>query len=672
MSARALTTLLICLLIVASLGHAVLPIAEAQSRPNVVVILVDDLDAASVKQMPAVNRLLADQGATFTRFFATTPLCCPSRASILRGQYAHNHGVLRNTGDDAGFAAFVDSGHESVTLATLLDGAGYETALIGKYLNGYAYRDDLTYVPPGWDFWASGVNHAAYGSFGYELNLNGELVSYGHDDADYMTDVLRGHAQDFLAESASGRDPFFLFLAPYAPHSPSTPAPRHRGEFAGATAPRTPAFNERDVKDKPAWVRSVGRMSESRIERIDSDYRRRLESLLAVDEMVESLVRQLEQSGALDSTYIAFLSDNGYFLGEHRQPHGKDAPYDAASRVPLIVRGPGVPPGSTVDALALNIDLLPTVLSLTGSAAPTFVDGRSLVPVLTGDDAGERQAALLEGFGKETENLEGNESSTPPFRALRGKDVLYVEYETGERELYNLRKDPYQLSNLARGTEKPVLRTFSRQLTELSSCAGLSCEDPENAAPPRVSGKSGDKSRNAKTGRSRGGQKRLRPNPSKRSALVEPTVAIAASDDGASIPLSLSRGEARSRDLFLRVHVTAVDSPGTLTAAVELPASGNRERLSSVPVRDPGWVTLDIAAALGDTREITVSLRARDGAALTLSGPSSSHAPEVIAERKRRSGENDRATDRRKRAHARDSPRDDRERNPRADRARGR
>jgi arylsulfatase A-like enzyme len=624
--------LLVCALAASALIPSPFLGATAQTRPNFIVIIADDLDSASIKHMPAVNRLLVQQGTTFSRYFATTPLCCPSRASLLRGQYAHNHGVLRNTGDDAGFDAFVASGHESVTMATLFDAAGYQTALVGKYLNGYASRDDQTYVPPGWDYWASGVDHAAYDGFGYELNVNGELVRHGHDDADYMTDVLAGHAQEFLSGAVGSGDPFLLYLAPYAPHSPSTPAPRHGGQFAGATAPRTPAFNERNVRDKPDWVRSTPRMTESRIAKIDSDYRRRLESLQAVDEMVEAVTNQLEQAGKLDSTYFLFLSDNGYFMGEQRQPHGKDAPYDAASRIPLIVRGPGVPANATVDALALNIDLLPTLLGLAGLSVPSFVDGRSLLPLLTGDSRDWRQIALLEGFGKETENLEGTESSTPPFRALRGADVLYVEYETGERELYNLRKDPYQLSNLAQGAEKSTLRPFSRQLGALATCIGPACQAVENASPPRITDRNDGSPRDTKRSRARGERKRPPKTRSAPPARTTPFLEIAESDNTiASLSLSLTPREARSRQLQLRVHVASVASPGILVAAVDLPESGDYERLSSAPVRGPGWLTLNLAGALGDTRHLSIVLHGRDGVALALSAPGSSQPPELVA-----------------------------------------
>jgi arylsulfatase A-like enzyme len=474
-------------------------LTTAQSQPNFVVILVDDLDSDSVSRMPAVNRLLRASGVTFTRFFATTPLCCPSRASILRGQYAHNHRVLRNTGEDAGFAAFYATGHETETIATTLDGAGYETALVGKYLNGYANpRSANTYIPPGWDYWVAGVDHDAYNSFNYDLNVNGELVSHGRNERDYLTDVLSAHALGFLDRSTGSGQPFFLYLAPYAPHSPATPAPRHKGMFAGETAPRGPAFNERNIQDKPDWVQS-SRLSDERISRIDSGYQDRLESLMAVDEMVDVVVARLNEHGVLDSTYVVFLSDNGYFLGEHRQPHGKDAPYDAASRVPMIVRGPGIAAGTTVEKIALNIDLFPTIAELAGVAVPSFVDGRSLTPLLVGHDADWREVGLIEGFGKETESNEGSESSTPAFRALRSENTMFAEYETGERELYDLRTDRHQISNIARNTPKALLREYSRRLDALVACAGSECsrleDEPLSKRPGKATAKGEDKSK---------------------------------------------------------------------------------------------------------------------------------------------------------------------------------
>ena len=479
------------------------PAGAAVSRPNFIVIVVDDLDSASLPYMPATTRLLADQGAVFTRFFATTPLCCPSRASILRGQYAHNHGVLRNTGDDAGFASFHGSGHESATIATLLQGSGYQTAHIGKYLNGYSLAgDEQTYVPPGWNTWVAGVDHAAYESFNYDLNVNGELVSFGHKDDDYLTDVLASQALNFLDASASAVAPFFLYLAPYAPHSPATPAPRHQDLFRTARAPRTPAFNERNVRDKPDWIQATPRLSDEKLDRIDDDFRRRLQSLQAVDEMVDSVVQRLETQGTLDSTYILLLSDNGYFMGEHRQPHGKDAPYDAASRVPLIVRGPDIAAGASVGELALNIDVLPTIADLAGVSTPRFVDGRSLAPLLFGRNGSWRESALIEGFGKETESIEALESVTPAFRALRTEGILYVEYETHERELYDLQNDPFELANIEGDVSRGVLRDYARQLDALSSCAGHECARAEDASLPALS-----LDRNGREGHSQGARR---------------------------------------------------------------------------------------------------------------------------------------------------------------------
>ena len=465
--------------------------STAQSRPNFVTIVVDDLDVASVAQMPAVNKLLATEGATFNRFFATTPLCCPSRVSMLRGQYAHNHGVLRNDGAGAaGFPAFYASGEESVTLATLLHDAGYETALIGKYLNGYVLADDprvpipRTYIPPGWDTWITGVDDAPYSHFDYTLNVNGALVDYGHDDDDYLTDVLSNYAVDFVNRVAGTGDPFFLFLTPYAPHTPTVPAPRHEGMFRGATAPRTPAFDEPDVRDKPEWVQSSRRFNERKIAVIDDRYQRRLESLQAVDEMVEALVSKLDAQGVLQSTYILFLSDNGYFLGEHRQPNGKDAPYNAATHIPLIVRGPGISPGTLVDEIALNTDLLPTLGQLADLSTPPFVDGRSLVPLWTENAPAWRQSALFEGFGIDFRPGERPELNTPPFKALRSEDVLYAEYDTGEREFYDLTVDPYELKNIIDQVPNPILSEYAQRLNGLAGCVAASCRSLEDKPLP--------------------------------------------------------------------------------------------------------------------------------------------------------------------------------------------
>lgn len=466
--------------------------ADAQARPNVITIVVDDLDISGVAEMPAVTELLTAPGTTFTQFFAPTPLCCPSRVSMLRGQYAHNHGVLRNTGDDAGFSALLASGGESDTLATRLQAAGYNTALIGKYLNGYVPANDpnvpvpQTYVPPGWDTWVSGVTHSAYNSFDYTLNVNGALLDRGHNEDDYITDVLATYALDFLDQAASTDQPFFLFLTPYAPHAPAIPAPRHAGMFRGATAPRTPAFNEEDVSDKPAWIQTANLLSERKQQRVDETYQERLESLQAVDEMVRAVIANLDAHGLLASTYILFMSDNGFFLGEHRQPSGKDAPYDAATHIPLIIRGPGVAAGTRADDIVLTTDLLPTITDLAGVAAPAFVDGRSWVPLWAEANPPWRENALLEGFGREFESVEAAGKEAPAFRALRSADVLYTEYETGERELYDLRNDPYELRNVVNEVPADIVRQYAEHLAALANCAAVACRTLEDEPLPPI------------------------------------------------------------------------------------------------------------------------------------------------------------------------------------------
>jgi len=379
--------------------------ASLPDRPNVVLILTDDLDARSLEvardQFPAIAAL-REQGTAFSNFIVTMPLCCPSRASILRGQYAHNHGVLNSGGESTGFAAFHGLDRERSTVATWLHDAGYRTALLGKYMNGYPGRTAAaTYVPPGWDEWG-GYRMDPRGEvlryFDYELNENGSVVAYGSRPEDYLTDVLAAKSAAFIARSAEARQPFFLYLAPAAPHGPATPAPRYEDAFPDPAVPRLPSLGEADVSDKPAWVRDQVEIGPDEVALIDAFHGRRLRSLLAVDDLVGTVTDALRAAGTLEETYVVVTSDNGYHLGEHRIGFGKRTPYEEAIRVPLLVRGPGVPAGRTVEELALNLDLAPTFAELAGVAVPGFVDGRSLVPLLEGQPTAWRQVGLVETF----------------------------------------------------------------------------------------------------------------------------------------------------------------------------------------------------------------------------------------------------------------------------------
>ena len=343
--------LLPLLLVVAALQAGSAPRA-ATARPNVVFILTDDQDLLlhSLDFMPRTRALIAQQGMTFQQDFVPLSLCCPSRSTILTGLYPHNHKIYNNRAPDGGFAKFEALGHEETTIATALHAAGYRTALFGKYMNNYPRHDDLTHVPPGWDEFASPAAGQPYTEFNYTLNENGSLVQYAHDPDDYLTDVIAAKATDFIRRSAAGNAPFFLYLAPYAPHKPATPAPRHANLFAGLHAPRTPSFDEADVSDKPARIRKLPRLSAADIAAIDNLYRRRTQSLQAVDEAVAAVVQALEESGQLANTYILFTSDNGFHMGQHRMKAGKYTPYETDVHMPLLVRGPGIAAGSATRA----------------------------------------------------------------------------------------------------------------------------------------------------------------------------------------------------------------------------------------------------------------------------------------------------------------------------------
>lgn len=459
--------------------------ADVLARPNLVLIVADDLDQnlGTLDYMPNLHRLLVQQGLTFSDFFVTNSLCAPSRATLLRGQYTHSHEVGSNESPAGGFETFLRMGHEASTLATWLQGAGYRTILLGKYLNGYPEGGSRTHRPPGWSEFVSPVDGEPYKGFNYRMNENGRLVSYGQRSQHYLTDVLARKAEDLLRRS--GGTPFFLYLTPYAPHHPATPAPRHDRLFASARVPRTPSFNEEDVSDKPA-PRSP--LAGSEIDDIDSLYRLRLQSMQAVDEMIAQVVRVLEDSGRMGDTYIFFTSDNGFHMGQHRLRPQKATPYEEDVRVPLVVRGPGVPTGETLSGyLAGNVDLAPTLAELAEVETPHFVDGRSLVPLLRGARPAPgtwRQAFLLEQYSDEGLIAPSPRSAQPVFRGLRTLRYKYVEYWTGVREIYDLASDPYELSNFGGSAPPDLVAELSSLLRSLSTCVGAACRSAETFAVP--------------------------------------------------------------------------------------------------------------------------------------------------------------------------------------------
>jgi arylsulfatase A-like enzyme len=480
-------------------------------KPNIIFILTDDMDAKLVDSMPRLKSLIADQGVTFANHFVSFSLCCPSRASILRGQYAHNTQILGNMPPTGGYEKFHALGEENSTVATWLQAAGYKTMYVGKYLNGYPGNAGRTFVPPGWNEWYSAVAGSPYDEYGYTLNENGKLVSYGHAPSDYGTDVYAKKTLDFIQRMTKEGKPFFVHFSVYAPHSPYTPAPRHKEMFADAKAPQTPNFNEGDVSDKPEYIRTRPPLNAQDITRLNQDYRLRLQSLQAVDEAIAAFVDTLKASGKLENTFFFFMGDNGYHMGNHRLMTGKIAPYEEDIKVPMLVRGPGVPAGKTIDLLTGNVDLAPTWAELAGAKADTFVDGRSLLPLWTNATPSAstwRQAYLLENGDTENRRLSLDAYSAsknidpltlepielnpdqqpgrqaqpvPNFRGLRTKDYTYIEYETGEKELYDLAKDPQQLVNAILTADSALVRQLAAKLAELKRCAANSCRIIESA-----------------------------------------------------------------------------------------------------------------------------------------------------------------------------------------------
>jgi arylsulfatase A-like enzyme len=466
----------------------------AASRPNIILILTDDMRADDLPLLPAIQALLVRQGTTFSNAVVTTPGCAPARASLLRGQFAHNHGLRRGSGPNSGFGVFHDLRREESTVAVWLQEAGYRTALIGKYLNQYPSDDDQTYIPPGWDEW-SGVTKEGY--YGFEVNENGRLVRYSQFMG-YATDVLASKATTFITRTAPTGQPFFLCVTPRAPHNPPEPAERHAMAFADTRAPRPPSFAGADLSAKARWVQALPELSAEDVAEIDAQYVARLRSLLAVDELVAGLVETLAELGVLENTYLVFTSDNGYHLGEHRIIKDKGTPYEEAIRVPLVIRGPGVPAGASLGALVSQVDLPVTFAAWAGAAPPAFVDGRSLAPLLErrATPVPWREAVLVEHYADRPESSpgRGKQATTrrrppkgqPGFDALRTERFIYIEWLTGERELYDLVADPYQLNNQVESTDPELLAALAARLAELRQCTGDTCRSGEAAPLPRT------------------------------------------------------------------------------------------------------------------------------------------------------------------------------------------
>jgi N-acetylglucosamine-6-sulfatase len=452
--------------------------AQTVSKPNIIYIVTDDMrkDDLNSRYMPKTISLLANRGMTFKSAFVSTAWCCPSRATTMRGQYAHNTGVwsIANSYDpdpgvpDGGWEGYKGNGLEDDNIATRLDAAGYRTGLFGKYLNNY----EGTTKPLGWDDWFAFRPYEGY--YNYYINDNGTLKHFDRTASSYSTDVLSRETRQFVGASVARSSPFFAYVAPYAPKNPFYgDIPRHEHDFDGEKAPRLPSFNEGDVSDKPPWIRALPILGSTKIATINKRHEDRVESLRSVDDLVGAVVNKLSSyPGVLENTYIVFTSDNGWHLGEHRIPEEKNQPYEESHRVPLVVFGPGVQAGSTTDKLALNTDHLPTFTDLAGAQQPSYVDGRSLRPVLEGSATTWRTAILLEGHYFQS----GIPKVERDYSAIRTSTAKYVEYQGGFREAYDLAPgaDPYELNNFyykaaSNVAPRPELKA---RLDALKTCAG--------------------------------------------------------------------------------------------------------------------------------------------------------------------------------------------------------
>jgi N-acetylglucosamine-6-sulfatase len=511
--------------------------AQTEQPPSFVVIQTDDqtLDQLydtfrqepTLQAMPNTLQLIGRRGMTFNRYYISYPLCCPSRVSLLTGRYAHNHNVRGNVPPNAGYTGFSFRGAMTHNLATWLQGAGYRTIHVGKFLNGYGDEpyDDGKTVPPGWTAWHSVIKADTHHYFyGYTLNNNGTLEGpygdsgswepreYGvRDDlgcplaplnglpCHYVTDSLTEiAAQELLA--TSHEQPFYLQLDYTAPHGDfrrpagPEPAPRHYDWFKGAPFPhsRSEGFAEGNVSDKPSFIHDAPYLSLRDIHTYRVYYQKALDSLRAVDDGVKRVIDTLGYLQRLRNTYVIFTSDNGFFFGEHRLTGGKFLAYEPAVHVPFMIRGPGIRPNSSTGELAANVDVAPTILELAGVEADKSIDGRSMVPFIRDPELRSRRPILFESF-VETADVEANATTparpgpsasvsilAPPkdYEGIRLGPFKYIAWPSGEKELYDINKDPNELNNIVRIPNYfPVRNLLHRQLRRLENCIGRECQE---------------------------------------------------------------------------------------------------------------------------------------------------------------------------------------------------
>jgi N-acetylglucosamine-6-sulfatase len=479
------------------------------AKPNVVLIQTDDQtlqqlyarDASGRPIMPNVLRQIAGAGVTFDRYYVTYPICCPSRASLLTGLYVHNHRVLINR-PPYGYPAFRRSPAFRYNLATWLREAGYDTIHVGKFMNFYGDADP-TEVPPGWSDWETVISEeGARRYYGASYDINGALVGPLGDwsglipdpagcliavplskgACNYSTDVDTALAVNAVVDRSAHDRPFYLQVDYTAPHmdliEPLGPAvaPRDEGSAHGVRY-RPPAYDEADIADKPRFLRGYRPLKDAQRADIDQRYRRELESLKAVDDGVGRITEALAASGELQNTYIFFVSDNGQFHGEHRIAQGKYLPYEPASHMPLLVRGPGIAAGSRSSALVANIDIAPTIAAIAG--VQPRADGRSMLRFGRNTNLRSSRPILLEGYSMPSTGAfpHNNTAAVLDYFGVISGRFKFVHYAYGDSELYDLGADPHELHSLATNPAyTKILRRAQVLTNRLKTCRYRGCK----------------------------------------------------------------------------------------------------------------------------------------------------------------------------------------------------
>ena len=500
--------------------------AGTGKRPNILVVMTDDQALADVAHMPHVRKLIADRGTSFSNAVDSFPLCCPARATFISGQYAHNHGVAGN------FYPYGWYGmkHRRNILPTWLQKAGYRTALIGKWLNGYGARDAHGEVPHGFDIWRGLLDVSAYDYFNFIMNINGKLKIWGDKDfakklvefakievtpgdrtvadvisyafslftpgyygtektKDYSPDVTGATTERIVRRQARSRKPFFVWWSPAAPHREDVattilgrpgadprPAPRYRERSKKFVLPRPPSFNHSDPADPDSLVAQLPSMTDAQIDQLELDYQGRLGALLAVDDHVAKLVRILKRTDQYRNTLIVFLSDNGWVQGQHRIQGDKFTPYEESIHVPFILSGPGIPQGHTVRKQVSNIDFASTLLDAAGAQPGRTQDGISLLPVARHPGRAPKRAIELEATAPLFAGDGFPMAYDKPYTGVRTNRYKYVVWSYGAKELYDLRKDPYEIHNRISDPGYASIRArMAHKLSLLRDCRGKAC-----------------------------------------------------------------------------------------------------------------------------------------------------------------------------------------------------